>query len=73
MGVKVVRTSPYHPQTDGLVERYNRTFKEMLRRMIESHSREWDVLIPYVLFAYPRNQLGLAPLNWCMVETCMAL
>lgn len=26
IGVKPIRTTPYHPQTDGLVERFNHTF-----------------------------------------------
>ena len=32
MGVKPICTSPYHPQTDGLVEWFNQTLKVMLRR-----------------------------------------
>ena len=28
--IKAIRTTPYHPQTDGLVERFNHTLKSML-------------------------------------------
>ena len=51
IGVKPIRTSPYHPQTDGLVERFNQTLKAMLRRSAEE-GKDWDKLLPYVLFAY---------------------
>ena len=34
LGVTSLRTMPYHPQTDGLVERFNKTLKQMLRRLI---------------------------------------
>ena len=30
IGVTPIKTSPYHPQTDGLVERFNQTLKQML-------------------------------------------
>ena len=35
LGVKGIRTSPYDPQTDGLVERLNQTIKGMLRKTVQ--------------------------------------
>ena len=32
--VKQIRTSVYHPQTDGLVERFNKTLKQMLKNAV---------------------------------------
>ena len=52
LGVKRIRTSPYHPQTDGLVERFNQTLKGMLRKTVQEEGKDWDKMIPYLLFAY---------------------
>ena len=52
LDISHIKTSPYHPQTDGLVERFNGTLKMMLRKFIQEHPNEWDKLLPYLLFAY---------------------
>ncbi len=42
LGIKSVRTSVYHPQTDGLVERFNRTLKTMIRKFIHEDAKNVD-------------------------------
>ncbi|KAJ8375574.1 hypothetical protein SKAU_G00061540 [Synaphobranchus kaupii] len=64
MKVKQVRTSVYHPQTDGLVERFNKTLKQMMRKLIESDAKDWDQLLPYLLFSVhevPQASTGFSP------------
>ena len=64
LGVKPIRTTPYHPQTDGLVERFNKTLKNVLRKIIQGEGREWEKYLPYVLFAYhevPQESKGFSP------------
>ena len=63
--VKPIRTSPYHLQTDGLVERFNQTLKAMLRKTATEDGKDWDQLIPYLLFAcreIPQASHGFLPL-----------
>ena len=62
--IQPIRTSPYHPQTDGLVERFNQTLKSMLRKAAVEEGKDWDKLIPYLLFAYrevPQASTGFSP------------
>lgn len=55
-GFHKVNTSAYHPQTDGLVERFNRTLTSMLAKTVEQGGKDWDQRLPYVLFAYRASQ-----------------
>lgn len=64
LGIKGIRTTPYHPQTDGLVERFNQTLKNMLRRFVSQTGADWDQWLPYLLFAYrevPQASTGFSP------------
>jgi hypothetical protein len=45
-------TAAYHPQCNGLVERYNHTFAEMVSMYVNSYHNDWDGLIDFVTFAY---------------------
>ena len=47
-----VRTSSYHPECDGLSERFNRTYLEMVRSLINENQDDWDEVVPKVCFTY---------------------
>ena len=47
-----VNTSGYHPQTDGLVERFHQTLITMLSMYVQKHGQDWDRYLPYMLYAY---------------------
>lgn len=40
------RTTPLHPQSDGQVERFNRTVVEMLHGKIKEDQKDWDLQLP---------------------------
>lgn len=35
-------TNPYHPSCNGLVERFNGTLKQILKRLCVEKSKDWD-------------------------------
>ena len=45
-------TTAYHPQTDGLVERFNGTLAEGLSMYVSTHQKDWDQHLSLILFAY---------------------
>ena len=51
-GIKQIRTSPYHLQTDGMVEQFNATLKQLLKKLTQSPGAPWDKCLPYILWAY---------------------
>ena len=64
MNTRRLHTTAYHPQTDGLVERFNATLCEGLSMYVSTHQKDWDKHLPLVLFAYrvsPNATTGESP------------
>jgi len=52
LGIEYRHGQPYHPQTQGLVERFNSTLASMLRKHVSSDQSDWDVSLPWLTWAY---------------------
>ena len=50
-GIKASNTTPYNPQGDGQVERYNRTLLNMLRTLSQKEKKDWRKHLPKLAFA----------------------
>jgi transposase InsO family protein len=42
LGVHQTRTCAFHPQSDGMVERANRTIEALLATVVQKDQRDWD-------------------------------
>lgn len=63
-GVSHNVSSPYHPQTQGAVERSHQTIKSILRKYALQFHTHWDDDLPYLLFAMrevPNESTGFSP------------
>ena len=50
--IRKSRTTPYHPQGNGMVKRFNRTLLDMLATTAHNHPSDWDLYIRKVCLAY---------------------
>jgi len=56
--------TPGHPETSGMVERFNQTCKNMLRHVVQEHQRQWHKYVPLMLWAIreiPNATTGVSP------------
>ena len=51
-GAKSCFSTAFHPQTSGLVERFNRTLQQMLSMYVAGNQRDWCEYLPLVVYAY---------------------
>jgi hypothetical protein len=52
LGTRLIRSSAYHPQTDGQTERVNQIIEDMLSACILTDGPKWDKHLPLAEFSY---------------------
>ena len=61
LSIKQLTTCAYNPKCNGMVEKFNGSFKMMLKRMCAEKPNDWDRYLAPLLFAYreaPHESLG---------------
>ena len=64
-GITKSRTTAYHPQGDGMVERFNCSLLQMLHAYVR-HESDWEEFLPLVMFAYrtsAHTTTGVSPFD----------
>ncbi|GFS20504.1 Gypsy retrotransposon integrase-like protein 1 [Elysia marginata] len=56
--IKHIFFTPYHPQTNGVVERFYSTLKNMLRKLEDQSPSDWNRYLSAALFAYRQQVHG---------------
>ena len=62
--VKQILSSTYHPEPQGVLERWHQTFKSMLRKFCTESNPNWDEGVDYLLFSIreaPQESTGFSP------------
>ena len=52
LGIRMLRTTPYTPQSNGVCERVHRTLNSMFAKCISQTQRDWVYYLDYIVFAY---------------------
>ena len=73
LGFAKIKTSPYRPQSDGQVERFNRSLLNMLSAFVTDRANDWDEHLPYVMMAYRSSKhtsTGCTPYSMIYGREC---
>jgi transposase InsO family protein len=73
LGTKLIRSSAYHPQTDGQIERVNQILEDMLRAYVIQYGKNWDNCLSLAEFSYNnsyRSSLKMAPFEALYGHRC---
>jgi hypothetical protein len=72
----LIRSSSYHPQTDGRTERINQILEDMLRASILHFEKSWDKYLSLAEFSYNNSyqaSLNMPPFDALYGRRCRTL
>ena len=64
LGAKQIKSSAYHPESQGALERFHSTLKNMIRTYCFEHEKDWDEGLDLLMFAVRESyqeSLGFSP------------
>lgn len=64
LGIKQIHSSAYHPESQGALERFHQTLKNMMRTYCFENEKDWDEGVPLLLFGareVVQESLGFSP------------
>ena len=61
--IKKTHTTPYRPQGNGMVERFNRTLQDMLAIAVGKHPADWEVYGIFGSCASPKTSVFIRLLD----------
>jgi hypothetical protein len=73
LGTRLIRSSAYHPQTDGQTERINQILEDMLRACVLTYPQKWDQCLPLAEFSYNniyQDSIKMAPFEALYGRRC---
>jgi hypothetical protein len=73
LGMRLIHSSAYHPQTDGQTKRVNQILEDMLRACVLNYPDKWDKCLPLTEFSYNNSyqeSLRMAPFKALYGSRC---
>jgi hypothetical protein len=73
LGTRAIRSSAYHPQTDGQTKRVNQILEDMLRACVLHYGKNWDKCLSLAEFSYNnsyQSSLQMAPFEALYGRRC---
>lgn len=64
LDIRHIKTTPYHPQSNGSIERYHRTLGQYIRAYTQKNQSQWSKYLPFFTFSYNttvHSTTGFAP------------